>query len=52
METLFKIVTIEAETVEDAHTKVRERWHNSEYILDADDFAGVEFGVLPAENGD
>ena len=30
-------------TVEAAEQYVKDRWHNSEYILDADNFVGVEF---------
>ena len=47
-ETLSKTVTIEAESIEDAYVKVREKWHDSEYILDADNFVGVEFNVIPS----
>ena len=47
-ETLSKTVTIEAESIEDAYAKVREKWHDSEYILDADNFVGVEFNVIPS----
>ncbi len=44
-ETLRKVVTVEAETEEDAEDIVDAAWHNSEYILEAEDFAGVEFTV-------
>ena len=30
-------------TPQEAEQLVSDRWHNSEYILDADDFVGVEF---------
>lgn len=30
-------------TVEAAEQYVNDRWHNAEYILDADNFVGVEF---------
>ena len=30
-------------TVEAAEQYVKDRWRNSEYILDADNFVGVEF---------
>lgn len=42
-ETLKKTVTVEAESQEEAEQLVSDNWHNSEYILDADDFVGVEF---------
>ncbi|HHZ07057.1 MAG TPA: hypothetical protein GX401_09840 [Clostridiales bacterium] len=42
-ETLKKTVTVEAENREEAEQLVSDRWHNSEYILDAEDFQGAEF---------
>jgi len=42
-ETLRKTVTVEAESMAEAEQKVNDAWHNSEYILDAEDFVGVEF---------
>lgn len=42
-ETLKKTVTVEAESQSEAEQLVSDAWHNSEYILDADDFVGVEF---------
>lgn len=51
-ETLTKTVLIDAETVERAYEKVREKWHDSEYILGAEDFVEVEFGVNPARQED
>lgn len=38
-----KTVTVEAESQAEAEQKVNEAWHNSEYILDADDFVEVGF---------
>ncbi|EGC04019.1 DpnD/PcfM family protein [Ruminococcus albus] len=35
-ETLRKVVTVEAETAEDAEEIVDAAWHNSEYILEAE----------------
>lgn len=43
IETLKKKVTVEAESQEEAERLVNDRWHNSEYILDADDFQDVQF---------
>lgn len=44
-ETLRRTVTVEAESEEEAHQKVSDRWHNNEYVLAAEDFDGVEFYV-------
>jgi len=43
IETLKKTVTVEAESQDEAEQIVSDNWHNSEYILDADDFVSVEF---------
>ena len=42
-ETLQKLVTIEADTLEHAEQVVSDNWKNSQYILGADDFIGVDF---------
>ena len=42
-ETLRKTVTVEAESMAEAEQMVNDAWLNSEYILDADNFVGVEF---------
>ncbi|MCM1269855.1 MAG: DUF3846 domain-containing protein [Faecalibacterium sp.] len=42
-ETLKKTVEVEAESLEEAEQKVTDAWHNSEYILDADNFTEVDF---------
>ena len=44
-ETLKKSVTVEADSREEAEQLVSDRWHNSDYILDADDFQGVTFST-------
>jgi len=49
-ETLRKVVTVEAETAEDAEEIVDAAWHNSEYILEAEDFDGVEFTIQDDKN--
>ena len=41
-ETLQKTVTVEAESREEAEQKVNDAWRRAEYILDAEDFQGVE----------
>lgn len=42
-ETLRKTVSVKAESLEEAEQLVSDQWHNSEYILDADDFEGATF---------
>ncbi|MBR1685439.1 MAG: DpnD/PcfM family protein [Clostridia bacterium] len=45
-ETLQKTVIVEAENEQEAHRRISDAWKNSEYILDADSFQGVEFHVM------
>ncbi len=45
-ETLKITVEVEAENQEQAEQIVSDKWKNSEYILDADNFCGVEFTVV------
>ena len=47
VETLKKTVTVEAESPEDAKYQVQKAWSKGEYILDADDFSGLEFELSP-----
>lgn len=42
-ETLEKTVTVEAATREEAEKAVKQAYYNSEYILDAESFTGVNF---------
>lgn len=42
-EYLKRTVTVEAENQVEAEVLVEEKWNNSEYILDADDFDHTEF---------
>ena len=51
-ETLQKIVIVEARSEQEAHTRVSDAWKNAEYILDSDNFQGVEFHVLGEADGD
>ena len=51
-ETLQKTVIVEAESEAEAHTRVSDAWKNAEYILDSDNFQGVEFHVLGEVDGD
>ena len=43
IETLKKTVEVEAEYREQAEQIVADRWANGQYILDADNFTGIEF---------
>ncbi len=42
-ETLEKTVTVQASSKEEAEEKVNAAWSNSEYVLDSEDFVGVDF---------
>lgn len=44
-ETLEKTVTVEAKSRADAEDQVRSAYYNSEYILDSENFTGVQFGI-------
>ena len=50
-ETLQKTVIVEASSEQEAHRRATDAWKNSEYILDADAFQGVEFHVLGETDG-
>jgi len=45
-ETLKITVEVDAENQEQAEQIVSDKWKNSEYILDADNFCGVEFTAV------
>lgn len=47
-ETLEKIVEVEAQNKTEAEQIVCAAWSNSEYVLDADDFARVNITAEPA----
>jgi len=51
-ETLQKTVLVEAGSEQEAHRRVSDAWKNSEYILGADSFQGVEFHVTGEADGD
>jgi len=51
-ETLQKTVFVEAASEQEAHRRVSDAWKNSEYILDADSFQGVEFHVMGESDGE
>ena len=42
-ETLKMVVEVEAQNQQQAEQIVSDKWKNSEYILNADNFFGVEF---------
>lgn len=48
-ETLKLTVEVKANSREEAEQFVSDRWHDSEYILDADNFVGVEFDATEVE---
>ena len=48
-ETLQKTVEVEANSREEAERQIEQRWHNSEYILAADSFVGVDFSASTKE---
>lgn len=42
-ETLQKVVQVKANSLNEAINKVQEKYRNEEYVLNEDDFKGVEF---------
>ena len=49
VETLARTINIEANTEDEAHAIVKQRYRNCEIILSADDFADVDFVVKTSE---
>lgn len=49
VETLVMNVDVEAESTQEAEQIASDRWRDSEYLLDADNFVGVEFEVREDE---
>ena len=45
-ETLRRTVTVEARDYDEAISKVRNAWRQSEYVLDADDFLEAGFEIV------
>ena len=45
-ETLIRIVTVEAQSAEQALEFVRYDYNNAELVLDSDDFFDVEFEIV------
>lgn len=48
-ETLQKTVEVEANSHQEAERLVEKNWNDSEYILDADSFVGVDFSARTNE---
>lgn len=48
-ETLRQTVTVEAKDMDEAEQIVSNQWRNSDHILDADNFVGVEFSVVSTD---
>ena len=46
VETLVRIVTVEANSFDEAHDKVVSDYNNAEVVLDYDDFLTVEFNEI------
>jgi hypothetical protein len=46
-ETLQKEVTVKASSREEAELTVKGRWNYEEYVLDSDNFVGVDFKANP-----
>lgn len=46
VETLIRIVTVEAASEEEAIEQVMHDYNNAELVLDADDFFDVEFEIV------
>ena len=51
-ETLKKRVEVSAESLDEAEQKVNDSWYRGDYILDADDFDGVEFDAADVKIND
>lgn len=45
-ETLKRTVEVEADDQQEAEQMVSDDWHGNKYILDADDFIGVDFEAV------
>ena len=51
-ETLKMTVEVEAEDKYEAEQMVSDNWHESRYILDAENFIGVAFEAVPVADGE
>lgn len=50
-ETLKRTIDVEAGDQHEAEQMASVGWHNSEYILSAEDFVGVNFEAVPVMDG-
>jgi hypothetical protein len=46
-ETLQKVVTVDADSLDEAEQTASDNWRAGDYILDAEDFVGVDFRAVP-----
>lgn len=51
-ETLQKTILVEARSEEEAKQRATDAWNNTEYMIDAECFQGVEFHVLGEADAD
>lgn len=51
-ETHQKTVIVEATSESEAHRRAEDAWKNAEYLLDEENFQGVEFHVLGESDGE
>jgi hypothetical protein len=51
-ETLEKVVSVEATSLEHAKHIAEKNWKNADYVLDADDFKSVSFHSANSRNRD
>jgi len=47
-ETLQKVVTVDADSYDDAEQIASNNWRTGDYILDSSNFTGVEFSAVEA----
>lgn len=46
VETLVRIVTVEADSIDEAIANVMDKYNNAELVLDSDDFFDVNFNLI------
>ena len=51
-EVLQKTVIVDAKSEQEAQTRVEDAWSNTEFILEPEDFQGVEFYVVGKAGAD
>ena len=49
IETLEMTIEVEVKDRQEAERIVSDKWRNSKYILDTDNFVGVEFNAVPTD---